>query len=270
MGNSGFYLNNQQNCVFADNIKLGQMTSPLGKDQLILGTDNTPTIATIQGSEGIKVTITPPAQVEKTGGQPTTINLSVDSEKISETVLGQIGKDLIDGVVDQITDSLKQQIIQEIISNQELGISKAFKSYSIQDSIRCDGLFTKQNINTIYGGTEIGLFTITPDNTNSMILVNADIIASRMEGTVVLALVKNGDTAPCAISYGYSSGSPNVCTLKTAIPTIGKQPLTFSLRVGGMDSGVVWINALANGDKILGMPATSNVSFLEVKPQTNG
>lgn len=264
MGNSGFYLKDTQNCVFADNIKLGQMTDVLQDQQIILGTSTTPVAAKFQAKDGIKVDIT------NNNNQGTTIDVSVDSDALSGTILDKIQDGLMDEIVQNVTDSLIQEVIDRITSDPILSITKAFKHFSISDKIQCNGLFTRYNINTLDGGTEIGKFTITPDNTNSMFLVFADIVASRMEGTVVLSLVKEGDTEPCAISYGYSSGVPNLCSLRTAIANTGSSPVTFSLRVGGMDSGIVWVNALANGDSILGTSATSNISFLEVKQQSDG
>ncbi|EPP36078.1 virulence factor Pgp3 [Chlamydia avium] len=264
MGNSGFYLNNTQNCVFADNIKLGQMTDVLRDKQIILGTSTTPVAATFQATNGIKFDIT------NTDNQNATINVSLDPDQISDAILGSIQNELISEIVENLTNSLVQDVTDKITSDPTLSITKAFKHFSISEKIQCNGLFTKYNINTLDGGTEIGKFTITPDNINSMFLVFVDIIASRMEGTVVLSLVKEGDTQPCAISYGYSSGVPNLCSLKTAVANVGSSPVTFSLRVGGMDSGIVWVNALANGDSILGTSATSNISFLEVKQQSDG
>ncbi|SYX09476.1 Proteins P-6/P-7,Chlamydia virulence protein PGP3-D (plasmid) [Chlamydia poikilotherma] len=264
MGNSGFYLNNNQNCVFADNIKVGQMQSPLQDQQLILGTTSTPTAAKIIAKEGLKVDIT------TTNNTDTSIDLSVDPDALSKLILDRIQKELVDAIIENITNSLIQEVIDKIVSDPTLALTKAFKNFSISDKIQCNGLFTKTNISTLLGGTEIGKFTITPDNTDSMFLISADIIASRMEGNVVLALVREGDSGPCAISYGYSSGIPNVCSLRTAVSNSGTTPVTFSLRVGGMESGVVWVNALANGDSILGTTTTSNISFLEVKQQTNG
>ncbi|WP_375794016.1 virulence factor Pgp3 (plasmid) [Chlamydia sp. 12-01] len=264
MGNSGFYLNDNQNCVFADNIKVGQMQNPLQDKQLILGTNSTPTAAKLNAKDGLKVDIT------NTTGQDTTIDLSIDPNALSKLILDQIQKELVDAIIKDITNSLIQEVIDKIVSDPTLALTKAFKNFSLSEKIQCNGLFTKSNIGTLLGGTEIGKFTITPDNTDSMFLISADIIASRMEGNVVLALVKDGDSAPCAVSYGYSSGIPNVCSLRTAISNSGTTPVTFSLRVGGMESGVVWINALANGDSILGETTTSNISFLEVKQQTNG
>ncbi|ANG66613.1 virulence factor Pgp3 [Chlamydia gallinacea] len=264
MGNSGFYLNDNQNCVFADNIKLGQMTDVLKDQQIIIGTSTTPVAAKFQATDGIKVDIT------NSNNQDATINVSIDPNEMTETILDKIQDELMDEIVQNVTNSLVQEVIDKITSDPTLSITKAFKHFSLSNKIQCNGLFTKYNIDTLDGGTEIGKFTITPDNTNSMFLVFADIIASRMEGTVVLSLVREGDTKPCAISYGYSSGVPNLCSLRTAIANTGSSPVTFSLRVGGMDSGVVWVNALANGESILGISATSNVSFLEVKQQSDG
>ncbi|AFS44587.1 virulence factor Pgp3 [Chlamydia psittaci] len=264
MGNSGFYLNDTQNCVFADNIKLGQMANPLQDQQLILGTTSTPTAATLKAKDGLKI------DISNTNSQSATIDFSIDADALSKLILDQIQTGLVDAIIKDITNSLIQEVIDRIISDKNLALTKAFKNFSLSEKIQCNGLFTKSNIGTLLGGTEIGKFTITPDNVNSMFLISADIIASRMEGNVVLALVREGDSSPCAISYGYSSGIPNVCSLRTAVNNTGTDPVTFSLRVGGMDSGVVWVNALANGDSILGTTATSNISFLEVKQQTNG
>ncbi|WP_348664171.1 virulence factor Pgp3 [Chlamydia vaughanii] len=267
MGNSGFYLDNNQNCVFADNIKLGQMQNALQNEEIIIGTTSTPVAAKIKGSDGLTVTVntaTVPA------GSTPSVDLSVDKDVLAGVILDKIQTGLVDEIIKNITGSLIQEVIDRIISDPTLALTKAFKNFSISEKIQCNGLFTKYNIGTLFGGTEIGQFTITPDNPNSMFLISADIIASRMEGTVVLALVRNGDTAPCAVSYGYSSGTPNVCSLKAAISNPGTGPVTFSLRVGGMESGVVWVNALANGDPILETTTTSNISFLEVKQQING
>ncbi|WP_041468116.1 virulence factor Pgp3 [Chlamydia felis] len=264
MGNSGFCLCNTQNCVFADNIKIGQMTSPLQNQQLLIGTDSTPVAAKITAKEGLKV------EIQTKTGQDASIDLSIDPKALSDLILGQIQEGLIDAIIKNITSSLVQDVIDMIVSDPTLHLKNAFKNFPISEKIQCNGLFTKSNIGTLVGGTEIGKFTITPENTNSTFLISADIIASRMEGNVVLALVKEGDTAPCAISYGYSSGIPNVCSLRTSVSNSGATPVTFSLRVGGMESGVVWVNALANGDSILGTTTVSNISFLEVKQQTNG
>uniref|UniRef100_UPI0003349029 Virulence plasmid protein pGP3-D n=1 Tax=Chlamydia trachomatis TaxID=813 RepID=UPI0003349029 len=218
MGNSGFYLYNTENCVFADNIKVGQMTEPLKDQQIILGTKSTPVAAKMTASDGISLTVS---------------NNSSTNASIT------------------------------------IGLLKAFNNFPITNKIQCNGLFTPSNIETLLGGTEIGKFTVTPKSSGSMFLVSADIIASRMEGGVVLALVREGDSKPCAISYGYSSGVPNLCSLRTSITNTGLTPTTYSLRVGGLESGVVWVNALSNGNDILGITNTSNVSFLEVIPQTN-
>ncbi|XPI24515.1 hypothetical protein SBV45_05330 (plasmid) [Chlamydia crocodili] len=93
MGNSGFYLNNNQNCVFADNIKIGQMQNPLQDQQLILGTSSTPTAAKITAKEGLKVDIT------TTNGAGTSIDLSIDPDALSKLILDQIQKDLVDAII---------------------------------------------------------------------------------------------------------------------------------------------------------------------------
>ncbi|ESN89818.1 virulence plasmid protein pGP3-D (plasmid) [Chlamydia suis MD56] len=263
MGNSGFYLHNTSNCVFADNIKVGQMTEPLTDQQIILGTKTTPVAATITASEGISLTITNSQQ------NNASVNIGLDAEKAYQTILDKLGDQIFDGITGSIVDGAAQEILDKITSDPSLGLLKAFNNFRITEKIQCNGLFTPSNIMTLVGGTEIGKFTVTPRSSGSMFLVSADIIASRMEGGVVLALVKEGDSQPCAISYGYSSGVPNLCSLKACVTNSGLTPATYSLRVGGLESGVVWVNALSNGNDILGITNTSNISFLEVIPQTN-
>ena len=263
MGNSGFYLHNTSNCVFADNIKVGQMTEPLTDQQIILGTSTTPVAAKITASEGISLTITNNAQANSS------VNIGLDAEKAYQLILDKLGDQIFDGITGSIVESAVQDIIDKITSDPSLGLLKAFYNFQITGKIQCNGLFTSSNVTTLLGGTEIGRFTVTPRSSGSMFLVSADIIASRMEGGAVLALVKEGDTQPCAISYGYSSGVPNLCSLKTCVTNSGSTPTTYSLRIGGLESGVVWVNALSNGNDILGITNTSNVSFLEVIPQKN-
>lgn len=263
MGNSGFYLYNTENCVFADNIKVGQMTEPLKDQQIILGTTSTPVAAKMTASDGISLT------VSNNSSTNASITIGLDAEKAYQLILEKLGDQILDGIADTIVDSTVQDILDKIKTDPSLGLLKAFNNFPITNKIQCNGLFTPSNIETLLGGTEIGKFTVTPKSSGSMFLVSADIIASRMEGGVVLALVREGDSKPCAISYGYSSGIPNLCSLRTSITNTGLTPTTYSLRVGGLESGVVWVNALSNGNDILGIINTSNVSFLEVIPQTN-
>lgn len=265
MGNSGFYLKDEQNCVFADNIRLGQMTEELKNQQIIIGTSTTPTVTTLSSSDnGIII-------AQDTTTNPATIQFSLDTETVSKAVLESITDDFIQEIVDNITQDLIDEVVKQVETNPVFtSFSRAFKSFEITESIQCNGLFTPDNIETLDGGTEIAKFTITPDNANSAFLINADIIASRMEGAVVLALVKEGETSPCAISYGFSSGLPNLCSLSTTVKNITPTPTTFSLRIGGMESGVVWVNAMPNGNKILNTKSVSKISVLEVIPQTNG
>lgn len=262
MGNSGFYLYNTSNCVFADNIKIGQMTEPLKDQQIILGTTTTPVAAKITASEGISLTVT-------NTQSDASVSIGLDAEKAYQLILDKLGDQIFNGITESIVDGAVQDILDKITSDSSLGLLKAFNNFQITDKIQCNGLFTSSNVATLLGGTEIGRFTVTPKSSGSMFLVSADVIASRMEGGIVLALVKEGDKQPCAISYGYSSGVPNLCSLKTCVTNSGLIPSTYSLRVGGLESGVVWINALSNGNDILGVKNTSNVSFLEVIPQTN-
>ncbi|AAX51165.1 virulence factor Pgp3 [Chlamydia trachomatis] len=263
MGNSGFYLYNTENCVFADNIKVGQMTEPLKDQQIILGTTSTPVAAKMTASDGISLT------VSNNSSTNASITIGLDAEKAYQLILEKLGDQILDGIADTIVDNTVQDILDKIKTDPSLGLLKAFNNFPITNKIQCNGLFTPSSIETLLGGTEIGKFTVTPKSSGSMFLVSADIIASRMEGGVVLALVREGDSKPCAISYGYSSGVPNLCSLRTSITNTGLTPTTYSLRVGGLESGVVWVNALSNGNDILGITNTSNVSFLEVIPQTN-
>lgn len=258
MGNSGFYLYNKSNCVFADNIRVGQMTQPLTDRQIILGTSTTPVAAEITASKGISLTVTNNQQ------DNASVNIGLDAEQAYQLILDELGDKILDGVAGTITDGVTQDILDQITSDPSLGLLRSFRNFPITSKIQCNGLFTPSNVQTLLGGTEIGQFTVTPKSSGSMFLVSADIIASRMEGGIVLALVKEGDSQPLAISYGYSSGVPNLCSLRTTVSNSGITPATYSLRVGGLESGVVWVNALSNGNDILGITNTSNVSFLEV------
>ncbi|ANH79179.1 virulence factor Pgp3 [Candidatus Chlamydia sanziniae] len=264
MGNSGFYLQDTQNSVFADNIRLGQMTTILKKDEIIIGTDALPTVTKFSGSDGITIT------TDSNSTLPMTTKFSLDMDIISKAVLEKIIDELVSDIVKNITQSLIEEILQRIHTDPIFSFSRAFKTIEINKSIQCNGLFTKENVNTLVGGTEIATFSVVPENPNSMFIICADIVVSRMEGTVVSALVKEGDTKPNAISYGYSAGYPNVCSLRTTVPNITTAPVNFSLRIGGMDSGVVWVNAMPNGDKILDTNTISKIIVLEVIPQTNG
>ena len=91
MGNSGFYLHNTSNCVFADNIKVGQMTEPLTDKQIILGTEKTPVAAKITASEGISLTI----NSEKNNAS---VNIGLDAEKAYQTILNKLGDQIFDGI----------------------------------------------------------------------------------------------------------------------------------------------------------------------------
>lgn len=267
MGNSGFYLQDTQNTIFADNIRLGQMTTSLKKDEIIIGTDTTPTVTKFSGDKGIVVTTD-----LTTTPLSTTFSLDMEAviKEVSDKILNQIEDELVKDIIKNITQSLIEEVIKQIQIDPSFSYSRAFKEINISDSIQCNGLFTKENIISLDGGTEIAQFSVTPDNANSMFLICANIIATRMEGTVALALVKEGDESPCAISYGYSAGYPNVISLRATVPNTTTIPVRFSLRAGGMDSGVVWINAMPNGEKILGIETVSKITILEVKPQTNG
>lgn len=267
MGNSGFYLQDTQNTIFADNIRLGQMTTVLKKDEVIIGTDTTPTVTKFSGDKGIVITtdstITPSS---------TTFSLDMEAviKEVTDKILTQIEDELVKDIIKNITQSLIEEVIKKIHIDPSFSYSRAFKDVNITNKIQCNGLFTKENIGNLDGGTEIASFSVTPDNANSMFLICADIIATRMEGTVALALVKEGDLSPCSISYGYSAGYPNIISLRATVGNKTTAPVKFSLRAGGMDSGVVWVNAMPNGEKILGVDAVSKITILEVKPQTNG
>ncbi|UBV32530.1 virulence factor Pgp3 [Chlamydia pecorum] len=264
MGNSGFYLNNNQNCVFADNIRLGQMTNELQDKQIIIGTPTTPTVTSLSSSNnGIIIN-------QNTATTPATIEFSLDTPKIAQAVLESVTNDIMQEIVSNLSQELIEDVLEKIDTDSSFSFSRAFKAIEIKDCIQCNGLFTSENIGNLLGGTEIAKFTVTPENANSAFLIDANIIASRMEGAVVLALVKEGNSSPSAISYGFSSGLPNVCSLKAVIENTTTTPATFSLRIGGMESGVVWVNAMPNGNKILNAETTSTISVLEVIPQTNG
>lgn len=265
MGNSGFYLENQENCVFADNIKVGQMNTALKENQLILGTSTTPQAAQLSVSDGLKLqiqdsTTTPPIK---------DINLSIDKDKISDIITDSMAEDITDEIMNNIKDQLIKDIIDQLNKNPSQSLSKAFSYIEITKKHQCNGLFTEENVQTVLAGTEIQEFSFTPKSTSSYVVITADILASRLEGNVVLALVKKGDNAPCAISYGYSSGIPNLCRLRAVVDNINGSELHFSLRVGGLDSGVVWVNALANGDSILNTDSKSIVTCLEVEKKQN-
>ncbi|SPN74181.1 Proteins P-6/P-7,Chlamydia virulence protein PGP3-D (plasmid) [Chlamydia serpentis] len=267
MGNSGFYLQDTQNTIFADNIRLGQMTTVLKKDEIIIGTDSTPTVTKFSGDKGIVV-----ATDSTTTPSKTTFSLDMESviKEVTSKILDQIEDELVKDIIKNITQSLIEEVIKQIQIDPSFSFSRAFKDISISESIQCNGLFTKENIRNLDGGTEIAEFSVTPDNSNSMFLICANIIATRMEGTVALALVKEGDKSPCAISYGYSAGYPNVISLRATVSNATTTPVKFSLRAGGVDSGIVWVNAMPNGEKILGVETVSKITILEVKPQTNG
>lgn len=262
MGNSGFCLENQENCVFADNIKLGQMTTPLKDKQIIVGTSTTPKAAKFTTSEGLGVEITDVA-----GENTSNINISLDKDKLSELITEDLKQDITDNIVNDLKDELIKDILDQIQKDPTQPLSVGFQSTEITGKHQCNGIFTNENINTLLGGTEVIKFTFTPQSTTSSILVTIDVIASRMEGDVVLALVKEGDDKPCAISYNYSSGLPNMCQLRTVISNTNKQELKFSLRVGGLNSGVVWVNAASNGDDILNTETKSIITCMELNKQ---
>ncbi|MEB2816282.1 virulence factor, partial [Chlamydia suis] len=88
MGNSGFYLYNTNNCVFADNIKVGQMTEPLTDQQIILGTTTTPVAAKITASEGISLTIKNSQQNDAS------VNIGLDAEKAYQIILDKLGNQI--------------------------------------------------------------------------------------------------------------------------------------------------------------------------------
>lgn len=260
MGNSGFYLNDQQNCVFADNIKVGQMTVPLQDKQIVIGTTSTPRAATFSASDGLKIEVNEPS----TGQQVGDINISIDKDTISDIITDDVQQEIVDKIVDSLKDQIIKDILDQITQNPAQALSPAFKSIEINQKIQCEGLFTKENVNTLLSGTEICTFNFTPKSTTSSILVTASIFASRVEGNVVMALVKEGDNAPCAISYNYSSGAPNLCQLRAVVPNTSGTAVKFSLRVGGLNSGVVWVNALPNGDNILGITTKSIITCMEL------
>lgn len=260
MGNSGFYLENQENCVFADNIKIGQMTAPLKENQLILGTTTTPNAAQLSVSPGLKL------QIADSTTQPVIkdINFSIDKDEISDLITDSMKDNITEEILNNIKDQLIKDILDQLNKNPSQSLSKAFSYFEITEKYQCNGLFTEENVNTLLAGTEILEFSFKPKSTSSHVIVTADILASRLEGNIVLALVKNGDSVPCAISYGYSSGLPNLCQLRTVVENVDGSDMAFSLRVGGLDSGVVWVNALANGDSILNIGSKSIVTLLEV------
>lgn len=103
MGNSGFYLHNTSNCVFADNIKVGQMTAPLTDQQIILGTQTTPVAAKITASDGISLKIT-------TSQQDASVNIGLDAEKAYQTILDKLGEQIFDGITGSIVDGAAQEI----------------------------------------------------------------------------------------------------------------------------------------------------------------
>lgn len=265
MGNSGFYLENQENCVFADNIKVGQMTTPLKENQLILGTTSTPKAAKISVSNGLSLQITDTADTPSIKD----INLSLKKDDISDL----IGDDMKDKITEEILNDIKDQLIKDILDqlnkDPAQSISKAFSCIEITEKYQCNGLFTEENVNTLLAGTEIQRFSFKPKSSFSQIIVTANILASRLEGNIVLALVKEGDTSPCAISYGYSPSLPNICQLRAVIENSSGTEMNFSLRVGGLDSGVVWVNAFPNGDSILNTESKSIITLLEVEKEKN-
>ncbi|WP_213358404.1 virulence factor Pgp3 [Chlamydiifrater phoenicopteri] len=265
MGDSGFKLSESQNVVFADNIMVGQMKKPLSKNQIILGQDaldqrttSGPIAAKLIDGAGIKINF--PQQNEGD------LSFDINAETIKDDVIDKIG----DKLTDSISNSLVDKVIGELESNPNFAIKKAFKTYSFSDIVLCDGLFSSSNIKTDSCGTEVCKITITPENVNSAFLVFTNIIASRREGTIVLSLTRSGDDFPKSFGFGYSNGNPNCCQLNTVIYSERKNPITLSLRVGGMDSGPVIINGMSNGDKILGTSVSSTISILEVTPQNNG
>ncbi|WP_348660532.1 virulence factor Pgp3 [Chlamydiifrater volucris] len=264
MGDSGFKLVDNQNVVFADNIMVGQMTSPLSNNQIVLGVEKNqrgdigPIAAKLASGPGIDV-IFPSKQGDN-------LSFSINAETVSDEVLDKLG----DKLTDTISDSLVNKVITELETNPNFAIKKAFKNVSFSDVVICDGLFSSSNIKTNSCGTEICRISITPENTNSMFLVFADIIASRREGTVVLALIQDNEDKPRSLGFGYSNGNPNCCKLTTAIHCAKKNPLLLSLRVGGMENGPVVVNGMSNGEKILGADVFSTISILEVTPQNNG
>ncbi|WP_213318993.1 virulence factor Pgp3 [Chlamydiifrater volucris] len=264
MGDSGFKLTESQNVVFADNIMVGQMTAPLSENQVILGTklnqrgNSGPIAAKIVSGNGIDVAFPE--------GNGNNLSFSINADTISEDVLEKIGEKL----TESISDSLVDKVIGELEINPNFAIKKAFKTWSFSDIVICDGLFSSSNIKTSSGGTEVCKISITPENSNSVFLFFANIIASRREGTVILSLMQDDEEQPRSFGFGYSNGNPNCCCLNTALYSAKKNPLNLSLRIGGMESGPVVINGMSNGERILGTPVYSTISVLEVTPQKNG
>lgn len=266
MGDSGFKLitsgSQQQNTVFADNIQLGNMSKGLSKDEIIIGAESLPQTATLTGADGVSIKIN---HNNNTTPNQSTINVSLDANSIPSTVIDKIG----DQLTDKIADSLVDKVIVELESDPVFSINKAFNSYSFSNIVRCDGLFTASNINTRVGGSELCKITITPENDKASFMLFLNLVASRREGVIISSIFQDNLEVPLAVGFGYSNGSPNNCHLSCSFSAKSKNPITLSVRVGGMESGPVIINGLSNGEKILGIPTFSSISVLEVTPGGN-
>lgn len=136
------------------------------------------------------------------------------------------------------------------LANPEL-IARDIKLVKTNAILTCSSIFTAKNINTVTSGTQILQITVTPTNPVITLVIEANVLISRREGQFGLSLVQEGKDTPLSFSVGFSSGYPNMCTLKYFLTTGNINPVTLSLRVGGINSGPVVVNGMPNGCPLL-------------------
>lgn len=145
-------------------------------------------------------------------------------------------------------------------ANPEL-TARSIKMVSTNSILTCASVFTAKNINTVSSGTQVLQITVTPSSVAITLVIEANVLISRREGQFGLSLVQEGKETPLTFSVGFSSGYPNVCSLKYFLTPTSIEPVTLSLRVGGINSGPVVLNGMPNGCPLL---SDSLESFLMV------